>query len=89
MTRRVAGMGKADGNVGFGAPRDRDDAWAMRQQWCAAAGLAPDRLVTLGQVHGADVHVVAAGDAGTGRRARLAADRTRRCPGHERARARS
>ncbi len=66
VTRRVAGMGKADGNVGFGAPRDREDAWAMRRQWCAGAGLSPDRLVTLGQVHGAEVRIVRRGDAGRG-----------------------
>ena len=66
VTRRVAGMGKADGNVGFGAPRDRDDAWAMRQLWCDAAGLSAGHLVTLGQVHGSVVHVVTECDAGRG-----------------------
>lgn len=66
VTRRVEGMGLAAGNIGFGAPRDRADAWAMRQQWCAVAGLHPDRLITLGQVHGAEVHVAAAADAGRG-----------------------
>jgi YfiH family protein len=59
-------MGAADGNVGFGAPRDRADAWAMRQHWCAAAGLDPRHLVTLGQVHGTDAHLVTAVDAGRG-----------------------
>jgi YfiH family protein len=66
VTRRVVGMGKADGNVGFGAPRDRDDAWAMRRWWCRAAGLDPRRLVTLGQVHGATVHAATVNDAGRG-----------------------
>lgn len=66
LTRRVAGMGAADGNIGFSAPRDRGDAWRMRQAWCAAAGLEADRLVTLGQVHGADVHVASAAHAGCG-----------------------
>jgi YfiH family protein len=66
VTRRVVGMGAADGNVGFGAPRDRADAWAMRQHWCAAAGLDPGHLVTLGQVHGTEVHLVTAVDAGRG-----------------------
>jgi polyphenol oxidase len=65
-TRRVAGMGTADGNVGFGSPRDRADAWAMRQRWCEAAGLDAERLVTLGQVHGTEVHRVSAADAGRG-----------------------
>ena len=66
VTRRVAGLGRAHGNVGFSTPRDREDAWAMRQGWCAALGLAPDRLVTLGQVHGNDVHMVTAVHAGRG-----------------------
>lgn len=66
MTRRVAGMGKADGNVGLGSPRDRDDAWAMRQAWCASAGIDPTRLVTLGQVHGSGVIRVGRADAGRG-----------------------
>jgi polyphenol oxidase len=66
VTRRVVGMGVADGNVGFGSPRDRADAWAMRQRWCAAAGFDPGHLVTLGQIHGTDVHLVTAGDAGRG-----------------------
>lgn len=66
LTGRVAGMGRADGNVGFSAPRDRDDAWAMRQRWCAAAGLEARRLVTLGQIHGAEVLVAEARHAGWG-----------------------
>jgi YfiH family protein len=66
VTRRVPGMGVADGNVGFSAPRNRADAWAMRKRWCAAAGLDADNLVTLGQVHGADVHMLSATDAGRG-----------------------
>ena len=36
LTHRVAGMGKADGNVGYSTPRDKDDAWAMRQAWAEA-----------------------------------------------------
>ena len=68
VTRRVEGLGRAHGNVGFSAPRDREDAWAMRQRWCSALGLAPESLVTLGQVHGSVVHVVAAADAGRGGR---------------------
>jgi YfiH family protein len=66
LTRRVVGMGAADGNVGFSAPRDRADAWLMRQQWCALAGFRANRLVTLGQIHGSAVHRVFAGDAGRG-----------------------
>jgi YfiH family protein len=68
VTRRVAGMGVADGNVAYSPPRDREDAWAMRQRWCAAAGLDAERLVTLGQVHGRQAHVVAAAHVGWGAR---------------------
>lgn len=68
LTQRAPGMGRADGNVAFSAPRDRADAWAMRQQWCAAAGLDAERLVTLGQVHGADAHLATRGHAGWGAR---------------------
>jgi YfiH family protein len=66
VTRRVPGMGRADGNVGFSAPRDRADAWAMRQRWCAASGLEAERLVTLGQIHGTVAHVVTAAHSGWG-----------------------
>ena len=66
LTRRVAAMGCADGNIGYSAPRDRADAWEMRRRWCAAAGLDARNLVTLGQVHGAEVHVARAGHAGWG-----------------------
>jgi YfiH family protein len=66
ITRRVPGMGQADGNVGFSPPRDKADAWDMRRQWCAAAGLTADHLVTLGQVHGAVVHLATSRHAGWG-----------------------
>lgn len=66
VTRRVRGLGRADGNVGFSAPRDREDAWQMRQHWCSLAGLSPERLVTLGQIHGAEIHVASAAHAGWG-----------------------
>jgi len=68
LTRRVADLGRAHGNIGFSAPRDRDDAWAMRRRWCAALGLEPEHLVTLGQVHGRDVHIVTKAHAGQGAR---------------------
>lgn len=55
LTHRVEGMGKADGNVGFSGPRDKADAWEMRQAWCEAIGVDPDHMVLVGQVHGADV----------------------------------
>lgn len=68
VTHRATGLGQAEGNVAYSAPRDREDAWAMRQQWCAAAQLDPERLVTLGQIHGAEVHVVDPLHAGAGAR---------------------
>ena len=68
LTRRVEDLGRAHGNIGFSAPRDRDDAWAMRRRWCAALGLEPEHLVTLGQVHGRDVHIVTKAHAGHGAR---------------------
>ncbi|MBA2248027.1 MAG: peptidoglycan editing factor PgeF [Chloroflexia bacterium] len=66
LTYRVPGMGVAEGNVGFGSPRDKADAWAMRQLWCRAIGVDPERIVTMGQVHGNDVIQVTADDAGRG-----------------------
>ena len=68
LTRRVEGLGHAHGNIGFSAPRDRDDAWAMRRRWCAAMGVEPEHLVTLGQIHGRDVHVATTAHAGFGAR---------------------
>ncbi len=68
LTRRVEDLGRAHGNIGFSAPRDRDDAWAMRRHWCAAMGFEPEHLVTLGQIHGRDVHVVTKAHAGHGAR---------------------
>jgi YfiH family protein len=67
-TGRVPGLGRADGNLGYGGGRDRDDAWAMRRAWCDAVGIDPERLVTSGQVHGANVLRVRASDAGRGAR---------------------
>lgn len=66
LTHRVEGMGKADGNVGYSAPRDKDDAWAMRQQWSEAIGVDPNRMVLVGQVHGADVFHALPNHAGAG-----------------------
>jgi YfiH family protein len=69
VTSRVEGMGVADGNVGLGAPRDRGDAWTMRQAWCKAIGTDADRLVTAHQVHGAEVLLVSANHTGRSGRA--------------------
>ncbi len=68
VTRRVAGLGRADGNVGYSAPRDVEDAWHMRHLWARAVGVEPSQLVRVRQVHGATVHVADASDLvrGTG-----------------------
>jgi YfiH family protein len=66
VTGRAPGLGRADGNIGYSSPRDKADAWAMREHWCGLAGLDAGRLVTLGQVHGAVVHRVRCEDAGRG-----------------------
>jgi YfiH family protein len=68
LTGRVPRLGLADGNVAYSAPRDQIDAWEMRRAWCAAIGVDPERLATLGQVHGSDVHVATAEHAGRGAR---------------------
>src|SRR5699024_2819397 len=68
ITRKVVGMGRADGNVGDTAPRDAADAWQMRQQWCNAIGVDPERIVRTGQIHENGVFVVQADHAGMGRR---------------------
>ena len=68
ITRRVPGMGLADGNVGDTDPRDPADAWQMRQAWSAAIGIDPEGIVRTGQIHGNDVFLVQAEHAGMGRR---------------------
>lgn len=68
ITRRVAGMGQANGNVGDTAPRDPTDAWQMRQEWAVAIGFDPERIVRTGQVHENNVFVVTKDHAGMGRR---------------------
>jgi YfiH family protein len=68
VSHRVAGLGEADGNIGLGSPRDKADAWAMRQLWCEEIGVEAETIVTGGQVHGTDILRVTAGDAGKGSR---------------------
>lgn len=68
ITQRVPGMGAADGNMGDSPPRDPYDAWQMRQEWAAAIGFDPERLVQSGQVHGNSVFVITEEHAGMGRR---------------------
>ena len=66
ITRRVPGLGNADGNISYSEPRDPVDAWAMRQLWCERMGIDPGTLVTAHQVHGNAVGVVPREMAGTG-----------------------
>jgi YfiH family protein len=66
ITGRVAGLGRADGNISYSEPRDPEDAWEMRQLWCQRIGIDPNTLVTAHQVHGAEVGVVSGAKAGTG-----------------------
>lgn len=68
VSHRVAGLGVADGNIGLGSPRDKADAWAMRQLWAEAIGVDPETIVTSGQVHGTNILRIAAADAGKGSR---------------------
>lgn len=66
ITRRIADLEPAEGNVGYGSPRDQEAAWAMRQQWCEAIGLDAKTLITVHQIHGADSVIATRGDAGRG-----------------------
>jgi copper oxidase (laccase) domain-containing protein len=68
VSHRVEGLGKADGNIGLGSPRDKADAWAMRQLWAEAIGVNAETIVTGGQVHGTGILRIEAGDAGKGSR---------------------
>jgi polyphenol oxidase len=68
ITRRIPGLGLADGNVGYGAPRDREDAWRMRWLWCRSIGADAADLVTVHQTHGCAVAAVTRSDAGRGAR---------------------
>lgn len=66
LTHRVEGLGPADGNVAFGAPRDRNDAWQMRMLWAQAIGVDPLSLITMGQVHETTILRASADHAGRG-----------------------
>jgi YfiH family protein len=66
LTRRVAGLGTEDGNVGYGAPRDRVEAWRMRSVWTEAIGVEAERLVTIHQVHGNATTIATRAVAGRG-----------------------
>jgi YfiH family protein len=66
ITSRVPGLGLADGNVGYTAPRDESDAWQMRRGWAQAIGIDPSELVRVRQVHGRDVRIATSGDTERG-----------------------
>jgi YfiH family protein len=66
ITRRVPGLGLADGNVGYTAPRDEADAWEMRQRWAHAIGIDPSDLVRVRQVHGNAVRIATGRDTERG-----------------------
>lgn len=66
ITRRLPGLGLADGNIGYTEPRDRADAWDMRQRWMRAAGLDPRRIAVANQSHGHAVAIVPGSDGGKG-----------------------
>jgi YfiH family protein len=68
VSHRVEGLGRADGNIGLGSPRDKADAWEMRKLWSEAIGVDPEGIVTGGQVHGTAMLRVEAADAGKGSR---------------------
>lgn len=66
LTYRVEGMGGADGNMAFGSPRDKQDAWRMRVLWSSAIGVDPRSIVTMGQVHETTILRAGAEHAGRG-----------------------
>lgn len=68
ISTRVLGLGLAEGNVGYTAPRDVDDAWRMRELWTRGVGLDPERLVRVRQVHGDAVAVAVVEDGRRGGR---------------------
>lgn len=68
ITRRALGNGPGEGNVGYGPPRNRDNAWRSRQGWAHAMGVDAEKIVTCSQVHGTTVFKVDAMHAGAGAR---------------------
>jgi polyphenol oxidase len=66
ITRRVPSVGTAEANISYTAPRDRSEAWRMRQSWCTSMQIDTALLVVPYQVHGNGVAVVRNTDAGTG-----------------------
>lgn len=68
ITSRLVDVEPGEGNVGYGPPRDREEAWRMRSLWSQAICVSAERLVGIRQVHGADVVVADASVAGRGAR---------------------
>ncbi|MDQ4044491.1 MAG: peptidoglycan editing factor PgeF [Chloroflexota bacterium] len=68
VSHRVEGLGEADGNIGLGSPRNKVDAWRMRQLWAEAIGVDAETIVTGGQIHEATILRAEAEDAGRGSR---------------------
>ncbi len=66
ITGRIPSHAPAEANIGYGAPRDKDAAWVERQRWCRAAGIDPQAVSTVHQVHGRDVAQVDVKDRGRG-----------------------
>lgn len=64
VTGRLPGVEPAEGNIGYTAPRDPEAAWLERQRWSRAAGIDPDALTTVHQVHGRDVIAIGIDDRG-------------------------
>ena len=68
ISTRVPDLGTAEGNVGYTAPRDVEDAWRMRCLWTRATDLDPSRMVRVRQVHGDEVAVAVESDGRRGGR---------------------
>ncbi len=62
----MRGLGLANGNVGYGPPRNPSDAWEMRQVWAAAIDFDPESIIGLRQIHGSKVIEVHTSDRGRG-----------------------
>lgn len=68
ISSRSAVLGRGEGNVGYGPPRDRAMAWRSREAWAAVIDVPSDRLVGIRQIHGAEVVAVDETFAGRGAR---------------------
>jgi YfiH family protein len=66
VTRRIPGVQPAEANISYTAPRDRVEAWRMRQLWSASMGIDAQTLAVPYQVHGSGVAIVRRRQAGSG-----------------------